>query len=165
MHRFRNAYRIPSARLPGFDYRSAGWYHVVFCTRDRTPVLGQVRDGIVGLSAAGCAVADEWQRTPAIRPYVRLDAWIVMPNHVHVLLGLLPEASAGDASSTLHARSVGAIVGQVKSVTTKRIRRLGLDDFAWQPRFWDRIIRSPRQRIATRRYIESNPRRWSDGRR
>jgi len=94
MDRFQDTYRIPSARLPGYDYRSPGWYHVVVCTRDRACTLGRVRNGIVGLSVAGCIVAEEWQRTPQIRPYVHLDAWIFMPNHVHVILGIASDTPA-----------------------------------------------------------------------
>jgi REP element-mobilizing transposase RayT len=53
-------------------------------------------------------------------------------------------------------------VGQVKSISTKHIRRAGFPDFAWQPRFWDRVIRSESEHIATRQYIHKNPLRWHD---
>lgn len=139
--------------------------------------FGGVRDGIMGLSRAGCVVAQEWQKTPAIRSYVRLDAWMVMPNHVHGIIGITAEspaqpsveASRRDAStlvntanpSRLKAHSLGAIIGQFKSVCTKRIRRAGLlPDFAWQPRFYDRVIREARALQATRSYVLDNPLSW-----
>jgi REP element-mobilizing transposase RayT len=114
-------------------------------------------------------VAEEWQRTPVVRPYVRLGAWMVMPNHVHGLLGLTSEtprdrASADDDGATLQAHSLGAIVGQVESVCTKRIRRVARPDFAWQARFYDRVVRNERERRDTRRYILDNPLKWADDR-
>jgi len=63
---------------------------VTICTGRRHLFFGEVQNGIVGLSAAGCIAAREWQRTPVVRPYVRLDAWIVMPNHIHKLIKLPP---------------------------------------------------------------------------
>ena len=177
MRRYKDTYRIDSTRLPGHDYASAGWYHVVICTQDRACVLGRVRGGIMGLSRAGCVVAQEWQKTPRIRPYVRLDAWMVMPNHMHGIIGITTEAPARPSvetarravstpedaahSARLQAHSLGAIIGQFKSVCTKRIRRTGLlPDFAWQPRFYDRVIRNERERWATRRYVLNNPLTW-----
>lgn len=62
----------------------------------------------------------------------------------------------------LKAHSLGAIIGQFKSVCTKRIRRVGcIPDFAWQPRFYDRVIRNERELLATRPYIIDNPLKWS----
>jgi REP element-mobilizing transposase RayT len=62
---------------------------VTICTGNRRPFFGQVRNGIIGLSAAGCIAAREWQRTPVVRPSVRLDAWIVTPDHIHDLIGIM----------------------------------------------------------------------------
>jgi len=135
MRRYKGIYRIDSTRLLDYDYTSAGWYHVVTCTRDRVCILGGVRDGIMGLSRAGCVVAQEWQRTPAVRSYVRLDAWMVMPNHMHGIIGITAESPAQPSVETsrrdvsmanpsrLKAHSLGAIIGPFKSVCTKRIRR------------------------------------------
>ncbi len=173
MKRFRGKYRIESTRLHGHDYASAGWYHVVLCTRDRMCCLGEVRDGIVGLSDAGMIVAEEWQRTHQVRPYVRLDTWIVMPNYIHGILGITTATPAAVETprrgvstkrlrhvNTLEPHSLGAIIGQCKSISTKRIRRREYADFAWQPRFYDRIIRNDRELQATRRYILDNPLKW-----
>ncbi|HVW66913.1 MAG TPA: hypothetical protein VHA78_04260 [Candidatus Peribacteraceae bacterium] len=74
-----------SIRLKGYDYRNGGTYFVTICTKNRDRIFGEIRNGIVGLSEVGCIVADELQKTPIIRPYVTLDQWIIMPNHVHVI--------------------------------------------------------------------------------
>jgi REP element-mobilizing transposase RayT len=199
MPRFQGTYRVDSARLAGRDYAAPGWYFVTICTKDRACFFGRVRDGVVGLSQAGCIAAQEWQKTPQVRPQVRLDAWVVMPNHVHGLIGITSETPAapgdgdGDRDGTgggdgnppvvvetprrgvstaitppdtdnqdkpLKPHSVGAIVGQIKSVCTKRIRRTARPDFGWQSRFHDRVVRNDAERRRIRRYIRANPRRW-----
>ena len=174
MKRYRGRYRIESARLPGYDYTTPGRYHVVICTAERACFFGDVRDGTMMLSPTGQIVAEEWSRTPSLRPYVALDAWAVMPNHVHGIVTLLPgdvgaprlstEAPRRDVSTgtvaTLRAHSLGAIIGQFKGACTRRIRAAGISDFAWQPRFWDRVIRSEHELEATQRYIANNPLQW-----
>jgi len=167
MQRYKGRYRIESARLPTYDYRSPGWYHVVICTAGRACMLGEVRQGIMGLTVPGCIVAHEWQRTPAVRPYVRLGPWIVMPNHVHLLVGITsatPASSGSRMSTTLRAHSLGAIMGQFKARCTKRIRQRGFHAFGWQSRFYDRIIRTDQEWQALARYIDDNPRRWAEDR-
>jgi len=201
-----NGYRSDTLRLDGWDYRRSAWYFVTICTANRRPYFGTVRNGIVGLSPAGCIAAQEGHRTPAVRPYVRLGAWIVMPNHVHGLIGITTESPAHDditgtdaskrdesnppgnlghsdgvdaprrdasthgcnPESTdkfrLHAHSLGAIIGQYKSVCTKRIRAACRPDFGWQSRYYDRIVRNRREWTAVRRYIHQNPKNWMDDR-
>ncbi|MCB0165675.1 MAG: transposase [Anaerolineae bacterium] len=60
----------------------------------------------------------------------------------------------------LQANSLGAIIGQIKSICTKRIRRAGMPDFAWQRNYYEHIIRSERALHAIRQYIQQNPLRW-----
>ena len=178
-----NGYRSGTIRHDDWEYRRAGWYFVTICTGDRRPFLGRVRNGIVGLSAAGCIAAREWQRTPVVRPYVRLDVWIVMPGNVHGLIDITTDSPACsgdnppgypnvdssrrdesteslDAKSAvefrLRAHSLGAIIGRYKSVCTKQIRGDGRPEFEWQSRFYDRIIRDAEAFRAVRRYIRAH---------
>lgn len=75
-----------SIRLKGYDYQNGGMYFVTICTKNRECVFGEIKNGIMGLSEMGCVVAQEIQKTSIIRPYVNIDTWIIMPNHVHILL-------------------------------------------------------------------------------
>lgn len=169
---FRDRYRIESARLPGWDYASAGVYFVTICTRDRECFLGEVVDGKMVLSAAGVIVAEEWVKTAQIRKDVSLDEWVVMPNHLHGIIYIhnseLPcrDAPAGclDPSedvppARLYAGTIGSILGQFKSVCTKRIWTSDYD-FAWQLRFYDQIVRDDKTLLAIREYIRNNPLKW-----
>ena len=151
---FRNRYRIPSARWKGWDYRRPGMYFVTICTAGRECCFGEVAGGKVLASAYGEIVAREWQRIPDRHPGVTLDAWIVMPDHVHgvVILGSRDPGQPGP--------SLGTVIGQFKTKATKGIRALGYHRFDWQERFHDEILGSLKDLERVRTYIRQNPQRW-----
>jgi len=165
---FKGKYRIESTRLSGWDYTSAGWYFVTICTRNSVCSFGDIIDGNMYLSPIGEIVAEEWQKTPHIRPNVMLDEWVTMPNHLHGIIVIAPVETARWAVSTtrtpprLKAGSLGAIIGQIKSVCTKRIWAAGYTGFAWQTRFYDHIIRNETSLNRIRRYIVNNPAKWEE---
>ncbi|MDX2229499.1 MAG: transposase [Leptolyngbyaceae cyanobacterium bins.349] len=185
---YQNKYRIESARCPTWDYTSNGLYFVTICTKNRRCFFGHVVDGEMQLSPMGAIVAEEWQKTPQIRPNVQLDAWVVMPNHFHAIIVInqpppvetfrrnvstepLPtdptdptKSPPTHQKSRLQSNSLGAIVGQFKSICTKRIWKSGFPDFAWQPRFHDHIIRNEEAASRIRHYIRQNPQRWASDR-
>jgi REP element-mobilizing transposase RayT len=78
-----------SIRLDGYDYASAGAYFVTICTQDRACVFGDVVDGEMRANACGRIVQDELARTPMVRPEMQIDACVVMPNHVHVVVRIV----------------------------------------------------------------------------
>ena len=158
-------YRHASIRLPWWDYSQAGWYFVTMCTQDRRCVLGEIVEGEVVLSSAGLVVEEEWRRTAMIRDHVNLDEFVIMPNHLHGILvftGAAEKTSHRDVStkSRLKPHSLGAIIGQFKSVCTKRIRGAGFSQFGWQSRFYEHIIRDEQSVENIRQYIVDNPAKW-----
>lgn len=73
-----------SIRLAGYDYATPGAYFVTLCVRDRVCALGNiVRDSMV-LSDWGRVVAQTWTWLRDQYPYVDLDVWVIMPNHLGV---------------------------------------------------------------------------------
>ncbi|MFH0834225.1 MAG: transposase [Patescibacteria group bacterium] len=80
---FQNKYRINSSRLSGFDYAQDGYYFVTICTQNRESLFGEIRNGKMMLNELGKIVAAEWNQTAKIRHNVKLDAFVVMPNHLH----------------------------------------------------------------------------------
>jgi putative transposase len=105
----RNLPQRKSIRLKGYDYASAGAYFVTICAQDRACVFGDVVDGEMRANAAGRIVQDELARTPMVRPEMQIDACVVMPNHVHVVVCIVgaygntpgngARAGAGDAGA------------------------------------------------------------------
>lgn len=75
-------------RLQGYDYRWEGLYFITICTKDRFPFFGQVIDGEMRLSSMGIIVRDRWFQIPDHHPQVFLGSFVVMPNHVHGILGI-----------------------------------------------------------------------------
>ncbi len=80
-----------SIRLKGYDYRTPGLYVVTICTQHRVSLLGEVVDGEMHPSPAGMMVQTVWDELPWAYPGVEIDAFVVMPNHVHGIVFLLPD--------------------------------------------------------------------------
>ena len=95
-----------SIRLPGHDYTCAGAYFVTICTHDRGCLFGQVEAGQVQLNAYGRIVLSRWRALQRSFSQLRLDAFVVMPNHVHgiLILGEGPSARYDDNADTLVGR-------------------------------------------------------------
>ena len=94
------ARRRKSIRLPGFDYSQPGAYFITVCTRNRACILGDVTEGKLRLSAAGRLAQAVWEELPQHYPHVQLDAWTVMPNHVHGIV-ILDSGPAGPVGAGL----------------------------------------------------------------
>ena len=80
-----NKYRIESTRLPGWDYRTPGWYFVTICVREHAELLGKVTEGTIHLSAAGEIASSDLRSLPEHYNEISVDCLIVMPNHVHAI--------------------------------------------------------------------------------
>jgi putative transposase len=92
-----NIHHRRSIRLSGYDYSQAGAYFVTICVYQRQCLFGEIVDGRMILKQYGAIVAHEWQKSALIRQEIKLDAWVVMPNHFHgiaiitnQLVGALP---------------------------------------------------------------------------
>lgn len=73
MDKFKNKYRIPSARLQNWDYGSPGLYFITICTKDRNHYFGKIEDDVMALNELGLIVNSEWANTPKIRPDMNLE--------------------------------------------------------------------------------------------
>ena len=83
---FRNKYRTRSTRLPGRDYSFDGKYFVTICTKNRQMFFGKIINNKIILNNLGRIISDEWKRTEKIRNNIKLDEFIIMPNHLHGIL-------------------------------------------------------------------------------
>lgn len=176
-----------SIRLPHYDYASPGWYFVTLCVQHRRCLLGEVEAEAVRHSDAGRMIESWWHRLPTRFPHVRLDAFVVMPNHIHgifgfmdapisyipnvgaPLVGALPEAepSRNRAGTRPAPTGLGDVIGAFKSLTTSAyIRGVKTDGWPpfdgrlWQRNYWERVVSDERELDLARRYIADNPTRW-----
>lgn len=86
-----------SIRLKGYDYSQAGAYFITICTYNRNCIFGEIRDGQMHLNEIGRIVETEWLKTSEIRDNVELDAFVVMPNHLHGTIIITGKAGTDDA--------------------------------------------------------------------
>ena len=162
--------RIPtpsrrSIRLRHFDYRQAGYYFLTLCTDQRRNLFGYVFDDSVRLSALGELAAMQWLALPEHFAYASLDAFVVMPNHVHGIVQLLTELREVDRTERFGAPcrgSIATLVRSYKAAVTRQARLHATDSrqVVWQRNYWERVIRDEAELLETRRYIENNPQQW-----
>ena len=112
-----------------------------------------------------------------MRPYLSLDVFVVVPNHMHGIIAIVGEGKRTDQlaatvesvnrkSGKLQAGSLGAIIGRFKGSVTRRVHELSIcRDFPiWQRNYYDHIIRNEKSLQTIREYIMLNPARWLDDR-
>jgi REP element-mobilizing transposase RayT len=179
---FLDKYRIKSTRKSGHDYTSPGAYFITINTDAQINWFGSIVNGIMRLSAIGEIVRDEWLKSEELRDNIQLDEWIIMPNHIHGIIKIKERSvetarravsfsndgvsfsTEGDKNQhrkrTLKPNSIGSIIGQFKSICTKRIRMKGNKYFKWQDRYYDHIIRDEKELNLIRYYIRINPIRF-----
>jgi REP element-mobilizing transposase RayT len=162
-----NFHRRRSIRLRGYDYGQAGAYFITICTAGRASLFGHVLNGTLRLSVAGEIVANEWLRTPSVRPNVDLDAFVVMPNHVHAIVVMSHQHAREPQSVDGHrlrspSHTLGAIVRGFKAAVTSRSADANdvQNAIVWQRNYYERIIRNEDELNAVRQYIADNPARW-----
>lgn len=152
-------YRSTSTRLATWDYARGGWYFVTICTEDRRPSLAP--SGLPGCRCAGDIAFGHIRQIPIRFRSVKLAAGVVMPDHVHLLLGLPDVGADGE---TFEPRQFGppasgalsTWINLFKGIVTRDIRREADPSFAWQPGFHDRIVRDEEEFIAKIDYIGEN---------
>jgi putative transposase len=172
-----------SIRLPGYDYTQPGAYFVTFCTYQSEELFGQVVNGVMVLNAYGEIAQREWLASATIRREIVLDAFVIMPNHGHAVVWILPDDTQGGtqqgrtpsppttdlsgrtpSAPTLQQapKSLGALMAGYKSAVTRQINilRNTPDMPVWQRNYYEHIIRTERALNAIRQYILDNPARW-----
>lgn len=159
MSKFRNKYRIESARLKYWDYSTPSWYYVTINTKNKVHWFGKVSDAKMILNKQGIIANDFWLDIPKHYKTVELDEFVIMPNHIHGILIL----NYGKVETPYMASLLpilGDIIGKYKGAVTRKIRKEGFKNFQWQSRFYDRIIRDERELRNIRKYINDNPLNW-----
>jgi len=188
---FKNKYRILSARLKGWDYRSNGAYFITICTKNRKHYFGEITDNKMVLSNIGIIADILWHEIKNHTKNVDLDAFVVMPNHIHGIVVInkpdnfddgvrcRDEACLVSTTTTTNVTnnndnknqfmssispksgSISVIIGSYKSAFTRNAHRLGFE-FVWQVRFHDHIIRNTTEYKRIFDYIIENPEKWND---
>ena len=177
--RFNGKYRIPSARWAAWDYANNAAYFVTICNTQRAPDFGVIQNGIMEYSPLGQAAEDCWSAIPEHFPFVILDEFVIMPNHVHGILIIdKPDAPTPMQTAPVETQNIASlrqqwtgnkfgpqsqnlasIVRGYKIGVTKFSRLNGIP-FTWQARYHDRVIRNAAEYSHISQYIQQNPQKW-----
>lgn len=158
-----------SIRLKGYDYSLPGAYFVTCCTHDREALFGEVIDEEMVVNDLGEIVQQAWDDLTTHYRHVGLDAFVVMPNHVHGIVVLTEEAGAGlkpaptEAGGAAKRHGLPEMVRAFKTFAARRINeRRGTPGVpVWQRNYYEHVVRDERALNAIRAYIAENPARWA----
>ncbi|MBK8899838.1 MAG: transposase [Anaerolineaceae bacterium] len=176
MSKFKNKYRIESARRPNFDYQNVGYYFVTICTFQRQHFFGEIVNGEMVHTAVGLIAHEYFLAIPEhTKAICTIDTHQIMPNHAHGIIAIehAVETLHCNVSTTIDPQmsaispktgSLSAIVRSYKSAVSYWCSQNGHTDFGWQTRFHDRVIRNDRELEAIRAYILANPANWEKDR-
>jgi REP element-mobilizing transposase RayT len=147
-----------SHRLVNFDYSSNNLYFITICVQDRKLILSKVVGDRSFLSPYGRIADTEWLKLSVKFSMVELDEYIIMPNHLHGIIGIRATVKV--------APTLGQIVGAYKSRVIHECLELAKikDKFLgklWQRNYYEHIIRDAEDLQRIREYIHNNPSNWT----
>ena len=153
-------------RLKNYDYSTPGVYFITICAHKKQKLFGniislgiangaQMQYSAIGELTKKCLAEIEFHYNNVV-----IDNWIIMPNHVHLLVQIInPTGSAGSSSKY----DISNIVGKFKASVTRRARTsLGYEEKLWQTSFHDRIVRNQNEYNKIWEYISGNASKWID---
>jgi putative transposase len=162
-----------SIRVPGGDYSLPGAYFITICAAYRWNIFGNVEDGKVMLSPLGEIVRRCWVQIPEHFPAARINEYVIMPNHLHGIIGLgvgaryiVPSDPATRTREQFQKPTRGTIptiVRTLKAAVTRNARNdLKIkDQMIWQSNYFERALRDGREISLAIRYIAENLARWT----
>ncbi|MGB3401681.1 MAG: transposase [Microcoleaceae cyanobacterium] len=133
------------------------------------------------LNQIGNIVAQEWLKSAKMRPNIKLDEWIIMPNHFHGIVWIIqsdfeiksegvykgvcntPQPSRREKFRRM-GNSLASFLGGFKSAVTRRINLWCNSNSIpiWQRNYYESIIRDEKALNNIRAYIQNNPRNWEE---
>jgi len=133
-------------RIPNFDYSLPNYYYLTLCTHNRNCYFGKPDQ----LNDIGITVKSHIERLDTSYPQVRVDKYVVMPNHIHMILVLEGKKTP----------EIPHIISQFKGAVSKEIRKKYPGLQLWQRSYYDHVIRDQLGYEQIWLYIEGNPQCW-----
>jgi REP element-mobilizing transposase RayT len=176
--------RRNSLRLKNYDYSSPGAYFLTLRVHNKIKhqnVFGRVVNHQMELNHRGVIAQQYWSDIPKYYPDAILDAFCIMPNHIHGIIWIpnksenlvgeivvvgaehcsAPTISSAPTTTTNYGK-ISKIIKSFKNAVTKAVRATEDSFFGWQRSFYDHIIRNEIALNRIREYIENNPANWRE---
>lgn len=158
-------------RLREYDYSTDGAYFITFCTQDRRKILSSiVGDGSPVPKPCGMIAEKLIAQIPEKYPTVSVDKYVIMPDHIHMLLRFDRNSGTGNPSPTVDCYSgtgnpsptLGNVIGWYKYQVTKQVnlQSNNKSESVFQRSYYDHVIRNQQDYDEIWQYIENNPRKW-----
>ncbi len=158
------ARRRKSLRLAGYEYSQGGAYFVTICVKDRTPLFGKILNGEMVNNENGDLAMAAWNKLPGHYLHIALDAFMVMPNHVHGIIIITDEKAqpVGAGFKPAPTKPLPEVVRAFKTFSARAInlRRGASGQPLWQRGYYEHVIRNEESLNRIRDYIATNPWRW-----
>ena len=170
-----------SIRLPEYDYSHTGLYFLTFCTHHHLHLFGEIINGEMKLNEFGGIVKDEWEMSEKIRDEIKLHEYVIMPNHFHAIVEIVPVGANGRSPvhcdmpvycdtpqmckmPKMQSKSIGSLIAGYKSSVTTKINIISKapGKKLWQRNYWEHIVRNSNELIRIREYIINNPKTWNN---
>ena len=162
--------------MVGYDYSTAGAYFITAVTAGRECLFGEIESGEMCLSSTGRIVQSCWEQIPTHFPNVGVEAYVIMPNHIHgILLIYIGHTKVGAQHAAplqqnditkpnpkVEPGSLGAIIRSFKSAVTRQVRQEMSPTTIWQRNYYEHIVRNPKDYEKITAYILDNPLNWQD---
>ena len=147
-------------RLKDYDYSSNGMYFITICTKNKKHIFGKIVGATIGrppemfLSQCGEITKYAIENIAAHYPSVSVEKYVIMPNHIHLLLLI---DTYTDSGRPMVAPTISVVIQQMKGYVSKQV---GFSP--WQKLFHDHMIRNEKDYEKIWEYIDTNPARWEN---
>ncbi len=167
--------KSPRASFLNYD---EGDYFVTICTKDKVHYFGEIYGGGMHLNKIGSHVDKLLKSAHSFCDYVEVPIYVVMPNHVHMIVSICKEFTMDEVNTGMiqrapnpvfranptcqrHVPTLSNYINSFKGAVTKYARSCNMD-FAWQKRYHDHLIRGTKDGNNIWNYILNNVARWQD---
>lgn len=157
-----------SVRLKGFDYSQKGNYFITICSALKELIFGKIQNCEVILNPLGKLIEKQLLKTEDIRTNVKIDSYVIMPNHLHVIISISDKKDKNIIEIERFSRpvknSIPTIVRLFKSSVTRAAGELnGFNLISiWQKGYYEHVIKNNTELKYIREYIKRNPELWAD---
>lgn len=132
-------------RLQGYDYSEGNMYFITICVKDRLEMLGEIIEDNIKLTKEGNIVKQNINKIEQIYKNTIIDEYVIMPNHIHILLLINYKSSV----------TISKIIKHFKTNITREI-----EYSIWQKSFYEHIIRNEKEYLKIKEYIKNNVINW-----